>query len=250
MSKWKRILISLGIVVLVCGAYIWFFGLQTFFIWQARRMARIDPALWMTPVALSDLSVSRAPGKKLSYFGYECEIPWDDIDSERTTVIGTKAIVAFHSGNAISFWSGPPNELTNNLLRDGTIDRNILAQLVGDETVQLDYAFHKAVLEIAPDKFSLLTPQRQVVRQGVLFTMKAVILPPSAKSGVFSLRTSEFEGYQYGRPQGSLRSVSVELFRSDGQVSILFGQQLNGATVISQADVNRVVQSVRRVPTQ
>jgi len=248
MSKWLRILIGLGIAGIVCGAFLWFFGVQAFSIWETRRAARKEPAVWTTPVQLLDLSVSQAQGKKLFYFGYVFEVPWDDIDQERTKVIGTdKAIIAFRSGNVISFWSGPPNELTSNLQGDGKIDQKSLRQLLGDEAVQSDYAFKKAILNTTPAKFSLLTPRRLAIQQGMFFIMKATMLLPSAESGVFSLSTNEFKGFQYGHPQSPPKHLSVELFKSDGHVDILFGQKLNGSTAISQADVNRVVQSIHKV---
>jgi hypothetical protein len=251
MSKWARILVGLGVAIIVCGAYLWFFGVQTFFIWETRKVARQEPVLRTIPVQLLDLSISPTPGKKLSYFGYEFEVPWDDIDQERTKVIGTnKAIVAFRSGNVLSFWTGPPNELINNLLSDGRIERNSLGQLLGNRAVQSDYAFKRTILEITPDKFSLLTPKRLAIQQGMLFAMKTTMLPSGAESGVFSVSTNEFTGFQYGRPQRPPKHVSVELFKNDGHVDILFGQKLNGPTTISQADVNRVVQSVHKVPVQ
>lgn len=251
MSKWLRILIGSGIAVVAGGAYLWFFGFQTFFIWETRRVARKEPIVWTTPVQLLDLSVSQAPGKRLSYFGYVFEVPWDDIDQERTKVIGTnKAIIAFRSGNVISFWSGAPNELISNLQGDGKIDQKSLGQLFGDDAVQSDYAFKRAILDTTPAKFSLLTAKRLAIQQGMFFTMKATTLPQGAESGVFSLSTNEFKGFQYGRPQSPPKHLSVELFKSDGHVDILFGQKLNGPTTISQADVNRVVQSVHKLPAQ
>jgi|ERR1700722_1429327 len=104
MSKPLRILVGLGIAAIVCGAYLWFFGVQTFFIWETRRVARKEPIVWITPVQLLDSSKSQAPGKQLSYFGYVFEVPWDDIDQERTRVIGTnKAIIVFRSGKLSHF---------------------------------------------------------------------------------------------------------------------------------------------------
>lgn len=251
MSKWLRILVGLGIAVIACGAYLWFFGVQTFFIWETRSVARKEPVVSTRPVQLLDLSISQAPGKKLSYFGYVFEVPWDDIDQERTKIIGSnKAIIAFRSGNVISFWSGPPIELISNLEGDGKIDQKSLRQLLGDEAVQSDYALKRAILDITPTKFSLLTPKRVAIQQGMFFTIKATTLDPDAESGVFSLCTNEFKGFQYGRPQSPPKHLSVELFKSDGHVDILFGQKLNGSTTISQADVNRVVRSIHRVPAQ
>jgi hypothetical protein len=39
MSRWKRILVSLGIVVIVTLANLWFFGTQTFFALEAHNIA-------------------------------------------------------------------------------------------------------------------------------------------------------------------------------------------------------------------
>jgi hypothetical protein len=251
MSKRLRILIGLGIAAILCGAYLLFFGVQTFFIWETRRVARKEPIVWVTPVQLLDSSMSQAPGKQLSYFGYVFEVPWDDIDQERTKVIGTnKAIIAFRSGNVVSFWSGPPDGLISGLQGNGKIDQKSLRQLFGDEAAQSDYALERAILDITPAKFSLLTPKRLAIQQGMFFSMKTIMLPRGAESGVFSVSTNEFKGFQYGRPQSPPKLLSVELFKSDGQVDILFGQKLNGSTTISQADVNRVVQSLHKVTAE
>lgn len=249
MSKWLRILVGLGIAGVAGGAYLWFFGVQTLFILETRRVARKEPIVWTTPVPLLDLSMSPAPGKKLSYFGYEFEVPWNDI--ERTRVIGTnKAIIVFRSGNVISFWSGPPNELISTLQSDGKIDQKSLGQIFGDEAVQSDYALKRAILGTTPAKFSLLTPKRLAIQQWMFFTMKATTLPPHAESGVFSLSTNEFKGFQYGRPQSPPKHLSVELFKSDGHVDIIFGQKLDGSTTISQAAVNRIVQTVHKLSAE
>lgn len=250
MPKWLRILVGLGIAVVACVAYLWFFGVQTFFLWETRRVARKEPVVWTTPVQLSDLSMSQAPGKRLSYFGYQFEVPWDDIDQEQSKVIGpNKAIIVFRSGNVISFWSGPPDELISSLNSAGKIDQKSSGQLFGDEAVQSDYAFKRAILDITPAKFSLLTAKRLAIQRGMFFVMKATILPPAAESGVFSLCTNEFKGFQCGRPQSPSKHLSVELFKDDGHVDIIFGQQPDGPTTISQAEVNRVVQTVHKLPT-
>jgi hypothetical protein len=248
MSKWMRVLVGLGVLLAACVAYGWLFGIQTFYVWETRRAARTEPFLWNAPIRLPDVSISQKLGARLSYFGYEFEVPWEDIDREKTKVIGpTMALIVFRSGNAISFWSSLPNGLMNKLTADGKIDPRYLAQVFGSESVQSDYAFQRAILETTPREFSVLMAKRRAIQLGMLFEMKAVALRPGADSGVFSISTKEFEGFQYGRPQGPSNRLSVELFASDGHVDIIFGQKLNGSATISQADVNRVVQSVHRV---
>jgi hypothetical protein len=249
MSKRMRILIGFGVLVVACGAYMALFGVQTFYIWESRRMARKEPVVWTTPVALSDLSASQVAGKRLSYFGYEFDVPWSDIDQDKTKVVGNNiAIIVFRSGNVFSFWADTPKGLISTM--SGKIDVRSFGLLVGVEAAQSDYAFTRAILETTPGKFTLLMPRRQAMQQGTLFLMKRIILRPGSEAGVFSLKTKEFKGFQYGRPENSSTRLSVELFRSDGHLDIYFGQKLNGSVAISQSDVNHVVQSVHKVGVQ
>jgi len=139
--QWKKVLNSFGIVVVACGTYLWLFGTQTFLVLETRNAARELPFVKLTPVELTDLSISQVPGMKLSYVGYEFEIPWTDIDEERTKVVGgNKAIIAFRSGNILSVWSGPPHEFLNYLLEKGKMDRETLRTIYGDEATQSDYS--------------------------------------------------------------------------------------------------------------
>jgi|SRR5580693_10422272 hypothetical protein len=102
MSRWKRLLVGLGIATLLCGFYASFFGVQTFLTLKARYIAWKQTAMNKIPVELTDLSISQADGKKLSYCGYEFEVPWQDIDEAKTRIVsGNKAIVTFRSGNVL-----------------------------------------------------------------------------------------------------------------------------------------------------
>jgi hypothetical protein len=251
MSRWKRVLISFGIVIVACVTYLWLFGTQTFFVLEAHSAAQKLPFVKLTPIELTDLSVSQAPGMKLSYFGYEFEIPWTDIDKEKTKVIGgNKAIFVFRSGNALSVWSGPPHEFMNGLLEQEKIDRETFRKVYGDEVLRSDYNFMRLILETTPDKITLLSTKKTAVSQGLLLTVKAICVPGDPNSGIFAVQGKKFKGFQYGRPQSPPKHLSVELFPEDGHLDLLFGQKENGPTVISQADINRVVQTIHKVPAE
>jgi len=75
MSKRVPFLIGLGGLLLLSVLYVWFFGVATMFAVEARYFGWKAPVVKRTPVELSDLSVSQAPGRKLTYFGYEFEVP-------------------------------------------------------------------------------------------------------------------------------------------------------------------------------
>lgn len=250
MAKWMRILIGFAILVVFCAAYVWFFGVQTFYAWETRKVARTNPLMWARPVPLADLSITQSPGRKLSYFGYDFEVPWDDVDPAKTRVIGgNKAIVVFRSGNAVSFWSDDSYEPLAPLLADGKVGWSDLEQMFGKEVTQSNFAFIRAVLDMTPDKFSPLMPKKLAIERGSLFMMKVTTMRASADSGIFSVATKEFNGFQYGRPPlVSPKYLSVELFRDKKHVDVIFGQKLRGSVTISQADVNRIVQSIARTP--
>jgi hypothetical protein len=248
MSKWMRILVSVGLLIVVCGAYLWLFGMQTLYIWESRKMARISPIVWTTPVELSDLSVSQSAGKRLSYFGYDFEVPWGDIDEARTRVVGTnKVTIMFRSGNYVLFWVSRPNQLLSNVEEDKTTDRKRLKEAFGAQSVQSDYDFMRTALEITPASFSLLMPKKRAAWLGPMFMLKGLALRPGSETGVFFIATKEFKGFQFGRPESRRRYLSIELMNDDGHVDITFGRASEATTPISQAEVNRLVQSVHKV---
>jgi hypothetical protein len=251
MSLWKRVLISFGIVILVCVIYLWLFGTQTFFVVVAHNAAQKLPFVKLKPVELTDLSISQAPGMKLAYFGYEFEVPWTDFDKERTKIVGgNKAIIVFRSGNVLSVWSGPPHEFVNGLLEQGKIDRNTFRKVYGDEVLQSDYNFQRLILETTPDKITLLSSRKTATSQAMLLMVKAICVPADPNSGIFAVQGREFRGFQYGRPQSPPKLLDVELFPEDGHLDLLFGQKKDGPTAISQADINRVVQTIHKVPAE
>ncbi len=251
MSRWRRILIPLGILVVVCLAYLWLFGIQTFFFLEAHNIARKLPFVELKPVELRDLSISQAPGMKLAYFGYEFEVPWNDLDNDKSKIFGgNKAMLVFRSGLVLSVWNGAPHEFMNGLLEQGKIDRDTFRKLYGDESLQSDYNFKRLILESTPDKISPLSSEKTAVSQGVLIMVKAICIPGDPNSGIFAVQGGEFKGFQYGSPHNPLKQLSVELFPEDGHLDLLFGQKTKGLVVISQADINRIIQTIHKSTTE
>jgi hypothetical protein len=251
MSKRNRILIFLGIAIVVCGTYLWFFGFQTFLALEARNIARNTPVVKKIPVELPDLSISRTPGKKLSYFGYEFEVPWDDIDDAKSHIVGgNKAIIAFRSGNALSVWSGSPHEFVNTTLSSGKINRDTFRQIYGDAALESDYSFHRIMLDATPDKITPFIPKEQAISKAMLLLIKVISLPSGADSGIFAMTAGDFHGFQFGLPQSSPRGVDVQLYSDNASLSFIFGQKLNGPVFITQPDINRVVQTIHKVSAE
>jgi hypothetical protein len=248
MSRWKRILTSAGIVVFVGGVYLWFFGIQTTSALMVRYQFRKLPDVAKTPMPLSDLSISTVPHRTASYFGYEFELPSDDVDEEKDKTFGTVHVSYFRSGNAFWFSTFPPKNFVNEVMKTGNLNPQDLKQLYGEEALESDYAFHKKMLQLTPSDITPFISRKQAISGQVLLLIKAISMP-KAGSGILSIQMQDFKGFQFENPQTRPSRITVELFSSEGGIDVIFMQKA-GAPVISQSEINRVIQSIRKAQLQ
>ncbi len=250
MSKPKRILIALGITVLVGGTYIRFFGVQTISSLMVRYTYRKMSDVAKTPVPLPDSSISNVAHRKMSYFGYEFEVPWDDIDEQKSKTAGTIRLTYFGSGNAFWFSSFPPKDFVNTVLKTAQLDPQGFRQLYGDDAFASDYAFYQKMLQITPAEITPFVSRRRAIAGQTLLLFKALSMP-KASSGIFSIQAPGFEGFQFENPASRPLRISDELFSKDGGIELIFFQKAGGnAPTISQSEINRVIRSIHKVPTQ
>lgn len=249
MPKRKRVLIWLGSLAAALAVYGWFFGAATMFAIEARYVGWKAPIVKRTPIALSDLSISADFKQKLSYAGYEFEVPWA-VDEKRTKQVSTTSeVIAFDNGNALWFSRVPPKEFVNGLLHMSGKDTATTRKLYGDETLKSDYWLVKAILESTPQKVGLLSSRREAARTAMLLLYKAIMISQGGETGIFQVRTAGFQGFQYGNPQRRPRSIDVEMFADDEGLALLFAQRESGPVpAITQAEINQVVQSAHKVP--
>jgi hypothetical protein len=241
---------GLFVVMLLCAAYLWFFGFQTLILLEARYLTRKTPAVSMAPAPLTDLSISRSPGRKLSYFGFEFEVPWSDVDEAKSVVIAdkSKATIVFQSGNALSVWHGSPRAFLNTVLSNDKINQNTLRRIVGDDALQSDFALYRTILQMTPGKMTPFEAQRDAANQALLLLVKGFCMPPGGESGVLSVNAGEFSGFQFGRPQNQFSEVSVRLFSDSSSLNFIFSQKPDSPAVISQPDINRILQTLHKAP--
>ncbi len=250
MPKWARVLIVLGSLSLAAVAYLYFFGPQTFSAFLVRDWARKLPDIEKTPIPLSDTSVSATPHTKISYFGYELELPWDDVDEAKSKTGGSIRLTAFRSGNAFWFSTFPPKNFVNLIMKESKLDPQHFRLIYGDEASESDYGFYKEMLGTTPSRITPFISQREAVAGQMLLLFKGISMP-KAESGIFSIQTPDFRGFQFENPQARPFRVTDELYSSDGGIDLMFIQKIDGSTPeISQPEINRVVQSIHKVPIQ
>jgi hypothetical protein len=195
MSKWTRRLLRLGAFVVLSGAYLWFFGVQTFFALYARRIGRQIPIVKSVPVELQDLTVSKVQGEKLSFLGAEFEVPWDDVDEQKTRIAGNWVGIQFRSGRAIILCVSPPKGFINGMSKDKTPDPKLFEGIYGSEVLRSDYALHKAIFETTPSQITLFTPANRAAGLSSVILIKA-IMPPTTDWAIYNIRSKDFEGFQ------------------------------------------------------
>ncbi|MGA9510912.1 MAG: hypothetical protein WBV55_19985 [Candidatus Sulfotelmatobacter sp.] len=218
------------------------------------RKAR--PVVRIIPIDLKDKSVSDAPGKQLSYFGYEFEVPWSDLDETQTKLYPINSSekngvdLRFRSGLRLEMKAVPPREWAMGLSETFTGTPQATEALFGHETMKSDYSFLKTLYEFTPDKMNHWAPSQGAhVREEFLLTIKSISLSKAAESGIFNLQNQSYRGFQQGNPEVRQDGIAVNLYSGEGSVEIIFLQKYyQNSAGVTQPEINRIVQSLRRVP--
>jgi hypothetical protein len=186
----KRISAAIVTGVVICAAYAWFFGTQTFIVWETHRLAHANQSYWTKPANLPDATISSAPGKTLSCSGYQLEVPWTDVAFEKKIgTAGRFSVVMFHSGIGVSFIVSEPIGLVSLVNNAQHVDPNFLPNQFGQSAALSDYDFQLASLETTPASFSIWMSEKKAVRLNMLFLEKPATLDFEKSSEVFLVDT-------------------------------------------------------------
>jgi hypothetical protein len=210
----------------------------------------------VVPVELKNKSVSMAPGRTLSYFGYEFEVPWSDLDENRTALYPkdkaekTRVDLRFRSGLRLVVRASHPREWVNDLPKDLSVSAQDLEAVFGHETMNSDYRFVKTLYEFTPESMNYwASAQRGVTKEEFLLLIKSISLPKAAETGIFNVQNQDYKGFQLGDPRVRQFKILVDLYSDEGGVEIVFLQEdyLNFSGV-TQPEINRIIQSLRKEP--
>jgi hypothetical protein len=252
MGKKRRFWFSRTFLIIVGSIFallilVYGWGFQTLLSWKLRHEAKCLPVLAFTPQPLPVVSSNDAVGTKLSNAGYWFEVPWDDLNPERTKFVGKFGVFVFRSGRVISFF--PPGPPEGELLataeksfgdKDGT-----LRQMFGAESVESNYAFEKTLLESTPTAMRPWMSKRDAVRTSFLLLIKGVS-SVGGETGIFKVTAGGWNGFQLGDPAKSPKKVTLELYDAqDRHIEIIFGLPTNPEGHITQADINRVLETLK-----
>lgn len=193
----------------------------------------------VVPTDLGDLTISQAPGTKLSFVGYEFEVPWTDFDESQTKTLNNE----------------PADDLSWVCFRSG------LKLFLAAEPLQPypEYEFEGQIYAINPDKISywaLITGKHY--RDLPLLLVKSDNLrhvgfdPESSPSenGIFNIQSHGYKGFQYGDPQKWHPELDLKLYSADGRVKIqILQKDYDDPMGVTQPEINRIVQSLHKDPS-
>jgi hypothetical protein len=88
-------------------------------------------------------------------------------------------------------------------------------------------------------------------REQFLLLTKSIVPSKPAETGIFKVRNASCQGFQQGNPQVRPDSLLLNLYYQNGSIEILLVQKYYGSPGgVTQPEINRIVQTLHRSPTQ
>ena len=100
-----------------------------------------------------------------------------------------------------------------------------------------DFEFMRRILNVTPENFTWSASKLETVRNGTLLALKTTTTPVEGASGIFFVKTPEFQGFQYGVPEAKETGVSVDLYGKRALLRFTFRERGGAAAITPQADI-------------
>lgn len=243
-SLWRRVpcaFVRVSILLALLAVLITILGPPITIFITARWEAKKIPGVMVAPQPLSDYSVPDAPGRVMSYFGYEFQVPWTGGFKEKA--IGKSGLVhlKFESGQDLLFIA-PENQegLLTQMVQDESMHMKNMQDVFGDLTNRSAYDQYAALLNTTPSTIRAFGPRAKATRGMALLTIKALAFGPGMETGVFSFELPDKRGFQIGDPRKSSRA-DLEVFGMGGHhVEFICTNPKDGAK-FSQPELNLIL---------
>jgi hypothetical protein len=245
----RRILVTVVFtLVIVFVGYEWIVpvALSYYGARKAPAVARIVPS------DLKDFTISQAPGSHLSYFGYEFEIPWTDLDQTQTKFYPidhpNRVVLNFRSGLRMIVTAMPARAWVDSLPGELKASPEALESTFGHEAMQSDYNFMKVLYEFTPATMHHWTISSSVfTRESTLLVLKSIAPMKCADNGIFSVQNEGFKGFQQGSARIRTDGLAINLYSDEGGVELIFQEKnYKNPEGVTQPEINRVIQTLHK----
>ncbi len=237
---------SFWIALTTIGVLAWCFGPQTWDWYQAKKMGESQPylRLGVQPMAISEADT--APGTKEAFFGYEFEVPWSNAEAK----VSREMLILTANGHGLMLWDPTAKP---QLFGDASKPiqhpsmKDPIGSVVGKEATQSNYDLVKHTLDMTPDRISPMLSKREAIGRFTLLRMKSALYCDKGHPAFYSYRQGGLNCLQIGE-FGAGRVVGVKCFDGmDRELNFHFSARQDASTVLTQAEINRVVQTLRPV---
>jgi hypothetical protein len=195
----------------------------------------------------------------LSYFDYEFEVPWTDLDDSKTKLYPennpdkNRVVLTFHSGLRLQMTVVPAHEFADEFTKeDFKMSPQKFEAVFGRGTSKSDYQFVKNVYEFTPARMHYWSLSPGVhYREDVVLMIKSIMPAKAAESGIFRIQNQSYKGFQQGNPEVRQNSFLVDLYSDDGGVEFILMQRSSpNPTFVTQPEINRIIQSLHKAPPE
>jgi hypothetical protein len=255
MKLLRRIATTIATTLAVIFACVYWIGPVALSLYEVRK---VPPVARVVPTDLKDHSVSQAPGTNLSYVGYEFEVPWSDLDETKTTLFPkdkaekTRVVLSFLSGLRLMVTALPAREMVNGWASEFKVQPKEIELFFGPGTSTSDYTFVRNVYGFTPNKMHYWSFSRGLhFREQMVLLTKSIMPVRAAASGIFNLRNQFYHGFQQGDPRATKDDIVVDLYCDEGNFEMVLSQRdYTGPTGVTQPEINRIVESLRKATTR
>jgi hypothetical protein len=240
-----RAFVRVGSGVAILTLLIIFLGPQTIMFFTLRSEAKEIPVLNIAPTPLADYSVSDAPGKVITYFGYEFTVPWNSNYKEKAAgngIVGLK----FESGqNLVFLVASNQDGILTAVAKNPALNSTSVQTIFPDLLKRSAYDQSAALYGTTPASVHPFGSRTESTR-GMLLLMFKALAEPGADSGIFTFDFPGKRGFQFGDPKKGKRT-DLEIYDMDGR-NLEFLCDTNGKVKLSQPELNRILSTLHSVP--
>lgn len=206
---------------------------------EARRILRDSPGVQAVPVPLSNTTIAKLTGNQIFFFGITLQTPWDGMGT--ASLESNDVTIPFPNHHVFLRVFEPSAEEFEQRMWKGILSDQ------GKKAKPTNLGLMSAEMNVLPSDLKWWRSQSQNEAASFLLESKAMALGDAR--GIYSIREGGLRGFQEGDPGVAPYTVRLDLYDArDLHYLIVISATSGNQPVVSQAEINAMVASIRQVP--